>query len=364
MQAYYPATPTSQRGRDSRSRSSLRSRAGRSSRRSEEEESASGRRSPTEEITPEEENERREVRSQSTRNYASRSEDETPGDRFNVFGRPEEERADHHGEELRLHEEGDREGHGQREEAADVSMQEEETRDVMLPEYQGPGRYVEDSTRGLRRRLGVAEEDQSPEDREAENDGHAPDREGDGHGDDEEDDHGHRERDDGLRQDAQEEEEEEEEESLEGVEEHPEAGAPDLFNEAEDQQPGHPSGMEPDIEPGAGPIPGEDLQGEDGGEPAGARGELPDHNVLITPNGTRYHLTVSCPTLANTRRILRSIHCEFCCRSTPPRQRALVHVARPGDTAHFDPRCPHVGLRCPAPYPCCQMCPTNPTTRR
>ena len=83
VQAYYPATPTSQRGRDSRSRSSLRSRAGRSSRRSEEEESASGRRSPTEEITPEEENERREVRSQSTRNYASRSEDETPGDRFN-----------------------------------------------------------------------------------------------------------------------------------------------------------------------------------------------------------------------------------------------------------------------------------------
>lgn len=73
-------------------------------------------------------------------------------------------------------------------------MQEEETRDVMLPEYQGPGRYVEDSTRGLRRRLGVAEEDQSPEDREAENDGHAPDREGDGHGDDEEDDHGHQER--------------------------------------------------------------------------------------------------------------------------------------------------------------------------
>ena len=129
-----------------------------------------------------------------------------------------------------------------------------------------------------------------------------------------------------------------------------------------------PASAEPDQEPNSGEEERNGLQRGDqeregqadaGGEPEPPIpvGELPDHAVLITPAGKRYHLSVSCPTLANTRRILRSDWCEYCCRRIPMQRRAQVHVSTPGEMAHFDRNCPHGGLRFLLPYPCCQMCP-------
>ena len=332
VDAYHPETASEYNRRRNRPRSSQESEEGRSSRRSSRRsrsdcESEEGRESRDDSYARGSEEYRRtdEEESQDTRDYASGEERNAA--RFNVFHRRE---------------------HGQREGAEDADMEGESAREVNLPEHQGPGRYVEDAARGLRRRLGLIEEDQSLDNQDLEEAAQSPDHEGHDHGELGGDDSGHQERED--QQNGEENQGEEE--------------IPTVDEVVEDQEPGLSEGVEPDTEPGAGPIPEEEVRDEgDGDDHAEVRGELPDHNVLITPNGTRYHLTVACPTLANTRRILRSIHCEFCCRSTPPRQRALVHVARPGETAHFDPRCPHVGLRCPTPYPCCQMCPSTPTTR-
>ena len=96
VQAYHPNSPPSRQSRDSRSRSSMRRRSSPSRRRSSEA-SGSGRYSPTEEASPRTERRRNGSRSQSTRNYASRSEEEEDQrERFNVFGHGEEEAPEHH----------------------------------------------------------------------------------------------------------------------------------------------------------------------------------------------------------------------------------------------------------------------------
>ena len=347
MDAYHPdyftrRTPSRTPTRYTTPTPSGESRAsGRRSRRDYEESGGSQRYEPSRSEREDEEDRRRAgEESEDTRGYATRSEDERSLPRFNAFEPAQE------AEEV----------------PQDDEAMEDNGTPVILPEYQGPGRCVEDATRGLRRRLGDVEEEESLEDREDEM------------GVDLEQHHLHDSGDqevqggsDDLLQDDE----------LSIASEHEvEVGfRVGPVGQAQDQEASPQAGAEPDTEPGAddgeegvrdpgghGGEPSEH-QGGDVPDPPLPPGELPDHEVLITPNGTRYHLSVACPTLANTRRVLRSDFCEFCCRRDPAVRGARVHVVRPGDTAHFDPRCPHVGLRFPEPYPCCQMCPRRPMTR-
>ena len=84
--------------------------------------------------------------------------------------------------------------------------------------------------------------------------------------------------------------------------------------------------------------------------------DLPNYSVWITPSGTRYHTSMSCPTLANTRRIAISRWCQTCGRIRPNQRFSNVYVVSPGLDAHHDRNCPQVGLRMPTFYPCCQRC--------
>ena len=337
VQAYYPATPTSQRQRDSRSRSMLRSRSGRSSRRSDEE-SPSGRRSFTEENTPEEE--RRDTRSQSTRNYASRSEEGTPGERFNVFGRPDDEEDLDQGEERLHREEGERDGRGSNQ-AEEAQGTPDVPRAVDLPEYRGPGRYVEDASRGLRRRLDYQEgEDlqEAPEEEEPQHDSPFEDDEMSVRSDHEVQ----------VLQEG------------EGVAQGPAQGrredvGPDLQpdQEPEDEVPEDRREGE-----GQGPRRGDGPERHEGDVPPDPPGELPANEIWVTPMGTRYHLSRRCPTLASSRVIRRSEWCQYCARRERALVRPRVHIATLGDVAHVDRDCVMVGLRAPTTYPCCQVCPT------
>ena len=362
MDAYHPdyftrRTPSRTPTRYTTPTPSGESRAsGRRSRRDYEESSGSQRYELSRSEREDEEDRRRVgEESDDTRGYATRSEDERSMSRFNAF------------ESTPAAEDVPQEDDAVQNEAAiqeDVAMQGDDVRQenrspVILPEYQGPGRYVEDATRGLRRRLDRLQEEDAPEDHEGEV-GVDP-RHQDLH------DSGDQELPGDIEDLLQ------DEELSVASENEVEIGfhiGP--IGQAPEQEVLPQAGMEPDTEPGVGDSEeggrdgghgGEPLehQGDDVPDPPLPPGDLPDHEVLITPNGTRYHLSVACPTLANTRRVLRSDFCEFCCRRDPAVRGALVHVVRRGETAHFDPHCPHVGLRLPELYPCCQMCPRRPT---
>ena len=90
--------------------------------------------------------------------------------------------------------------------------------------------------------------------------------------------------------------------------------------------------------------------------------DLPNYSVWITPNGRRYHTSMSCPTLANTRTIAVSRWCEVCGRIRPERRFSDVYVVSPGLDAHHDLNCRLVGLRVPTLYHCCQRCDRIPVT--
>ena len=119
-------------------------------------------------------------------------------------------------------------------------------------------------------------------------------------------------------------------------------------------------GLQPEHQEGddLGHREGDGPQRREGGEPPDPPGHLPSNEVWITPMGTRYHLSRTCPTLANSRVIRRSDWCQYCSRREVALVRPRVHVATPGDIAHVDNECIMVGHRFPSPFPCCQMCPT------
>ena len=342
-QAYHPdywrRTPSSQRARDSRSRSTQ----GRSNRslRSGAEGSRSGRYTPTEEATPRTEERREESRSQSTRNYASGSGEEER-ERFNVF-RQEEDQEPGQTEEGQENQGADQPVEGQGDQEDQEGQEDQEAPGaVQLPEYRGPGRYIEDAVRGLRRRVD-------------------PDTGALIEGEEEEEDQG----------DSLIDEDEMSVRSERGVEVHrhvgvlrPEPGpisgegrnpAPDLQpdQEPEDEdQEGQQRREEPAQHEG-------DDQGRHGENvPPDPPGELPANEVWLTPMGTRYHLSRRCPTLANSRTIRKSEWCQYCARRVPALVRPRTYIATLGDVAHVDRNCIMVGLRAPSMYPCCQVCPT------
>ena len=329
-QAYHPdywrRTPSSQRARDSRSRSTQR-RSNRSLR-SGAEGSRSERYTPTEEATPRTE-ERRESRSQSTRNYASGSGEEER-ERFNAFRREEEREPDQTERE-------------QEDQEADQPEEDHEVQEVpdtvQLPEYRGPGRYIEDAVRGLRRRVDPDTGD-LVEGEEEEGQGDSPIE------DDEMSVRSERE-----------------------VQVYQQVGAPqprliggERGNPAPDLQPDQEpeDGDQADQQGDERPVQREgDDQGRHGGNvPPDPPGELPANEVWLTPMGTRYHLSRRCPTLANSRTIRKSEWCQYCARREHALIRPRVHIATVGDVAHVDRNCIMVGLRAPSMYPCCQVCPT------
>ena len=270
------------------------------------------------------EEDRRTDESQETRQYGSDQEEPRP--RFNAFDPSTQEGGAEQAPEdaIMEEEEGERGEH----------------REINLPEYLGPGRYVEDVEDELSRN----QEDGLLHDGQQEGEVEPEDPEGDG-------------RDEDLLQD----------EELSVTSDHEVHVGQHVGPIQRNQGPGEHQEMEPDTEPDAN-VGGESglprAEGEGDLQPPVPEGDLPDHEILITPNGTRYHLSVACPTLANTRRVLRSDWCEYCCRRTPMVRTPQIHVVRPGEEAHLDRNCPHVGLRMPVPFRCCQMCPRRPTTNR
>ena len=169
----------------------------------------------------------------------------------------------------------------------------------------------------------------------------------------------------------------------------PDGGSPDVRRQIEAEAPGlQRPGEEPDLEPeeeapsgsahpGGGSLRGGQQLRDDHGvqrgddldvalPPRGPWGppnppdpdgvDLPNYSVWITPSGTRYHTTMSCPTLANTRRIAISRWCQACGRIRPNQRFSNVYVVSPGLDAHHDRNCLLVGLRMPTLYPCCQRC--------
>ncbi len=302
-----------------------------------------------------EEYQRTEEGSQVTREYVSPGSGEEEGRRFNAFepARREDERLDEsqgdgrsgltrgdeeHGEargsgelgearEGEGHEEHDEVEGGENPEAEEgQEMDAENRRRVELPEYRGPGRYVEDATRGLRRRVdGPGEEDEEEEEQE-----------------DPMDDVGSDFEEMSVR-------------SERGVEVGQHVGPP------------QPRGPEPprDLRPEDGEPDGEPEEGADGDQRPGVRGgddpgpqelpgDMPNYQAWITPAGTRYHTTRDCVTLAQTRRTYRSQWCELCGRRLPGQRYGEIYVARPGEGAHHNLNCPNIGLRLATTYPCCQ----------
>lgn len=88
--------------------------------------------------------------------------------------------------------------------------------------------------------------------------------------------------------------------------------------------------------------------------------EAPNYSVWITPQGTRYHSSTTCVTLANTRRIALSPWCPICGRSQSAPRYSPVFVRAPGDEAHHDRQCPRAGNQILRRYPFCQRCTTIP----
>ena len=327
LSRYTTPTPESRRMRSRRDYGSQEARSSGYERSTPGRSSDEERRADDEVQRMDEENRRTDEESQETHHYGS--EQEEPQPRFNVFD-PSAQREDD----------------GQVPEDAVMEDEEraEEHREVTLPEYRGPGRYAEDVQRELR---GDSEpyEDEDLHDGREEGGVRPESQEGDG-------------RDEDLLQD----------EELSVTSDHEVHVGQHIGPIERNQGLGEQAQeMEPDLEPeanaGVGGVPPQ-AEGEGDPQPPAPEGELPDHEVLITPSGTRYHLSVACPTLANTRRILRSDWCEHCSRRTPMVRRPLLHVVRPGGEAHLDSHCPHVGLRFPVPYQCCQMCPRRPATNR
>ena len=302
-----------------------------------------------------EEYERTEDGSQVTREYQSPgSRDDERGQRFNAFDQameeneePNEDRENGEPGEVQEHEGRDevREGEEQVEPNEEGEMEDREVegnqeldtenhRRVELPEYHGPGRYVEDATRGLRRRLdplGEEGEEEEPEDPTGD-----------------------------FGSDLEEMSVRSEREVM--VEQH--VGPPQPRGEV--LRDPRPEDAEPDREPEEG-ADGDRNPGVRGGDDPGPQelpGDMPNYQAWITPAGTRYHTTRDCVTLAQTRRIYRSQWCDLCGRRLPGQRYSEIYVARHGENAHHNINCPNIGLRLATTYPCCQRCPRLPQNIR
>ena len=124
----------------------------------------------------------------------------------------------------------------------------------------------------------------------------------------------------------------------------------DLHEGQEGDQVGGAPGPQgpPDEEPEGDPP----LEGEEEDEP------VPPYRVWVTPNGTRYHTSLACPTLAASRRLIESRWCPRCGRVDPARRYGNLCIPRPGEDAHVDLNCP-LALGPWSPYPHCQRCSTT-----
>eukprot|EP00435_Cladocopium_sp_Y103_P052248 s2058_g16.t1 len=97
-------------------------------------------------------------------------------------------------------------------------------------------------------------------------------------------------------------------------------------------------------------------QGEDG---VGAPPSVPRDEdgielpVYITPWGTRYHTTPTCPTLANSGSLRRSQWCQTCCRGLQLNAQVILYADGPGQAVHHDRNC-HAAPR--RAYSMCQRC--------
>ena len=254
--------------------------------------------------------------------------DEEPGETRGDEGLGEVQEDEEHGEQ----EAGEMEVQGAEE---NQEVDAENRRRVELPEYHGPGRCVEDATRGLRRRLDPPGEEEEEEEQE-----------------DQADEFGSDFDEMSVR-------------SERGVEVAQHVGPPQPRGAEVPRDP-RPEDAEPDREPEEG-ADGDQRPGARGGDDPGPQelpGDMPNYQAWITPAGTRYHTTRDCVTLAQTRRIYRSQWCELCGRRLPGQRYGEIYVARPGEGAHHNINCPNIGLRLATTYPCCQRCPRLPQNIR
>ena len=320
----------------------------------------------------------------STREYQEREDADSRGDRFNVFNSGmREERED-----------TEEENEGPRERG-------EETREVILPESQGPGRYVLEA-RGARRRIDAeVEREGQDEDTSEITENEVTQNEAsmneatqnDFTADSDEIEEGTPQPEEVRRMVEEEREEELHEEdpmvtpgedtTTEGAEgegpvhrvdqrDQREAasgsGEPDFEPEAEDQEAHGGDQLRPGLPQGDDhALFGGDLTGQ-GGQlalvpafnpplPPGHEGDEPNYRVWITPMGARYHTSMLCPTLHNTRRIRRSHWCPVCGHRRVDQRYTPVYIESYGGDAHHDQRCPRMGLRMPTQYAFCQRCP-------
>ena len=323
--------------------------------------------------------------SSETRDYHREASSSHEGNRFNAF-------------------EAEQEGFAETQEEEDEvpSGRGEETREVILPESQGPGRYVLES-RGARRRIDaeVGREDREEETSEimenevTQNEVSANENtQNDFTADSDQIEEGTLQPEEGQRMVEEEREEELHEEDPmitpgedtttedaegEGGPVHrldqrdrreaaSGSGEPDFEPEAEDQEAHGGDQLHPDLPQGDDhALPGGDFAGH-GGQlalvpafnpplPPGHEGDEPNYRVWITPMGARYHTSMLCPTLHNTRRIRRSPWCPVCGHRRVDQRYTPVYIESYGGDAHHDQRCPRMGLRLPTQYAFCQRCP-------
>ena len=77
-------------------------------------------------------------------------------------------------------------------------------------------------------------------------------------------------------------------------------------------------------------------------------------SAFVTPWGTRWHQSTTCPTLANSRRLVPSQWCQSC--SEANRDESLpIYSVGPGGVAHYDSNCPLLQPKSKK-YPMCQIC--------
>eukprot|EP00435_Cladocopium_sp_Y103_P074131 s194_g47.t1 len=74
--------------------------------------------------------------------------------------------------------------------------------------------------------------------------------------------------------------------------------------------------------------------------------------IYLTPWGSRYHTSVTCPTLANSGALMRSPWCPNCCRGLVLTSGTILLSNGPGRTVHVDQRCSGP-MRS---FPMCQRC--------
>ena len=322
--------------------------------------------------------------SSETRDYHREASSSHEGNRFNAFEAEQEGIAE-----------------TQEEEDEAPSGRGEETREVILPESQGPGRYVLEA-RGARRRIDaeVGREDREEETSEitenevTQNEASANENtQNDLTADSDQIEEGTPQPEEGQRMVEEEREEELHEEDpmitpgedtttedAEGegpvhrmdqrdrTEAASGSGEPDFEPEAEDQEAHGGDQLHPDLPQGDDhALLGGDFAGH-GGQlalvpafnpplPPGHEGDEPNYRVWITPMGARYHTSMLCPTLHNTRRIRRSPWCPVCGHRRVDQRYTPVYIESYGGDAHHDQRCPRMGLRLPTQYAFCQRCP-------